>query len=147
MDLENIKRGLRAEIKKRENEQYATFQCNVRQMCKDVLAKLEEQESEIAELEESHKKEVEQLLIEIVKLKKKLVEQATLRVWAELQLRHNKYKRCLAMAEWCNSEMVVETFACFRPRRTKEVWREENKYWAKWRKIWFELAMKFKEAK
>lgn len=52
MDLEDIKRGLRAEIKKRENEQYFTFQCNVRQMCKDVLAKLEEQESEIAELEE-----------------------------------------------------------------------------------------------
>lgn len=50
MDLEDIKRGLRAEIKKRENETYATFQCNVRQMCKDVLAKLEEQESEIAEL-------------------------------------------------------------------------------------------------
>ncbi|MBR6448413.1 MAG: hypothetical protein IKS96_00460 [Fibrobacter sp.] len=52
MDLEEIKRGLRAEIKKRENEQYATFQCNIRQMCKDVLAKLEEQESEIAELKE-----------------------------------------------------------------------------------------------
>lgn len=49
MDLEDIKRGLRAEIKKRENEQYFTFQCNVRQMCKDVLAKLEEQESVIAD--------------------------------------------------------------------------------------------------
>ena len=82
MDLENIKRGLRAEIKKRENEQYTTFQCNVRQMCKDVLAKLEEQESVLAEkdkviadLEESHKMEVEQLLMEIVGLKK-LVETA-----------------------------------------------------------------------
>lgn len=50
MDLDDIKRGLRAEIKKRENEQYATFQCNVRQMCKDTLEKLEEQEKEIAEL-------------------------------------------------------------------------------------------------
>ena len=49
MDLDEIKRGLRAEIKKRENEQYFTFQCNVRQMCKDVLAKLEEQEVELAE--------------------------------------------------------------------------------------------------
>lgn len=49
MDLDEIKRGLRAEIKKRENEQYFTFQTNVRQMCKDVLAKLEEQESVIAE--------------------------------------------------------------------------------------------------
>ena len=55
MDLEDIKRGLRAEIKKRENEQYFTFQCNVRQMCKDVLAKLEEQESEIAELKEERR--------------------------------------------------------------------------------------------
>ena len=52
MDLDDIKRGLRAEIKKRENESYLTFQCNVRQMCKDVLAKLEEQESEIAELKQ-----------------------------------------------------------------------------------------------
>lgn len=50
MDLDDIKRGLRAEIKKRENEQYSTFQCNVRQMCKDVLDKLEEQETEIEEL-------------------------------------------------------------------------------------------------
>ena len=55
MDLEQIKRGLRAEIKKRENEQYLTFQCNVRQMCKDVLAKLEEQELEIAELKEAQR--------------------------------------------------------------------------------------------
>ena len=61
--------------------------------------------------------------------------------------RHSKYKRSLAMAEWCNSGMVVETFACFRPRSTKEVWREEHKYWAKWRKIWFELAEHYKEAK
>ena len=60
---------------------------------------------------------------------------------------HHKYKRCLAMAEWCNSGMVVETFACFRPRSTKEVWREEHKYWAKWRKIWFELTKHYKEAK
>lgn len=55
MDLEDIKRGLRAEIKKRENEQYSTFQTNVREMCKDVLAKLEEQESAIAELKEERR--------------------------------------------------------------------------------------------
>lgn len=61
MDLEEIKRGLRAEIKKRENEQYATFQCNIRQMCKDVLAKLEEQESEIAELKADYKEACDRL--------------------------------------------------------------------------------------
>lgn len=61
MDLEDIKRGLRAEIKKRENEQYLTFQCNVRQMCKDVLAKLEEQESVIAELKADYKEACDRL--------------------------------------------------------------------------------------
>ena len=45
MHIDDIKRGLRAEIKKRENEQYFTFQTNLREMCKDVLDKLEEQES------------------------------------------------------------------------------------------------------
>lgn len=53
MDIDEIKRGLRAEIKKRENEQYFTFQTNIRQMCMDVLAKLEEQESLIKEMKEA----------------------------------------------------------------------------------------------
>ena len=61
MDLDEIKRGLRAEIKKRENEQYFTFQCNVRQMCKDVLAKLEEQEVDVVKLKAENKKLKESL--------------------------------------------------------------------------------------
>lgn len=61
MDLDDIKRGLRAEIKKRENEQYLTFQCNVRQMCTDVLAKLEEQEEEINNLRKQVKELRKQL--------------------------------------------------------------------------------------
>lgn len=111
MDLDDIKRGLRAEIKKRENEQYFTFQCNVRQMCKDVLAKLEEQEVEIAEKDE--------------------------------ELRHHKYKRCLAMAWWCRSR------ACFydtmRANSLFWAWKSDRTY--KWHKRWLELAEKFREAK
>jgi hypothetical protein len=53
MDLEEIKRGLRAEIKKRENEEYCTFQTNVREMCKSVLDKLEEQEILIKEMKDA----------------------------------------------------------------------------------------------
>ena len=53
MHIDDIKRGLRAEIKKRENEQYFTFQTNLREMCKDVLDKLEEQESLIQEMKEA----------------------------------------------------------------------------------------------
>lgn len=53
MHIEDIKRGLRAEIKKREDEQYFTFQTNIRDMCRDVLDKLEEQEGVIKEMEEA----------------------------------------------------------------------------------------------
>jgi indole-3-glycerol phosphate synthase len=53
MHIDDIKRGLRAEIKKRENEQYATFQTNIREMCKSVLDKLEEQEALIKEMKEA----------------------------------------------------------------------------------------------
>ena len=53
MHIDDIKRGLRAEIKKRENQQYFTCQTNIRDMCKDVLDKLEEQESLIKEMKEA----------------------------------------------------------------------------------------------
>ena len=100
MELEDIKRGLRAEIKKRENEQYATFQCNVRQMCKDVLAKLEEQESVLAE---KYK--------EIAKLEERIAdgdkdfEMANSQNERLLEIvRHHKYKRCQVTAKLCNEK-------------------------------------------
>ena len=132
MDLEEIKRGLRAEIKKRENEQYFTFQCNVRQMCKDVLAKLEEQESEIKE------KDAKILALDAEVFKQK--HHAKLffdeRNYAEIQLRRQKYKRCLAMARWCASRAVVWDID---GNEKKSDW-----YW-KWKERWKELAEKFKE--
>src|SRR5574344_1514504 len=97
MELEEIKRGLRAEIKKRENEQYATFQCNVRQMCKDVLAKLEYQESVIAEKD----KEIAEL------------EDAGMR---ERRLRRALYK---ALANWAH--FAVAFFSSFK---TKDKWHK-----------------------
>ena len=100
MDLDEIKRGLRAEIKERENEQYDTFQCNVSQMCKDVLAKLEEQESVIAEKDK--------------------------------QLRHHKYKRCLAMAEWCNANYFRQYM--FKPN-----------FWQRWNNRLLKIAEQFKD--
>jgi indole-3-glycerol phosphate synthase len=53
MHIDDIKRGLRAEIKNRENEQYFTCQTNIRDMCKDVLDKLEEQENLIKEMKDA----------------------------------------------------------------------------------------------
>ncbi len=50
---------------------------------------------------------------------------------------HHKYKRCLAMANWCSAElgMLVST------------WESKIKHYKKWQRRWLELAEKFKEAK
>ena len=54
------------------------------------------------------------------------------------KLMHQKYKRCVAMAKWCGSEVFVSGYEKDEPR-----WR----WWVKWHKRWLELADKFKEAK
>ena len=133
MYIEEIKRGLRGEIKKRENEQYCTCETNIRQMCKDVLAQIEEQESVIAEL------------------KNKINEaQTELELWRDGSIiseahqkeldgkQHSDYKRCLAMARWCRtSARCDEGLGAFKYR---------DWYW-KWFKRWFAIAEQFKEAK
>ena len=141
MELDDIKRGLRAEIKKRENEQYATFQCNVRQMCKDVLAKLEEQESEIAEKDkeiqrleklcENYRCDCDNLAIMTDKMR---MDGRTLR----LKMNYQKYKRCLAMANWCNDRYILD-----------DCLYELGKigFYKRWEKRWMELAEKFEDVK
>ncbi len=130
MYIEEIKRGLRGEIKKRENEQYCTCETNIRQMCKDVLAKIEEQESVIAEL------------------KNKINEaQTELELWRDGSIiseahqkeldekRHSDYKRCLAMASY----WVAVSYQCLDDKHRQSAERHHSK--------WLELAAKFKEKK
>lgn len=117
MDLDEIKQGLRAEIKKRENEQYSTFQTNVREMCKDVLTKLEEQESD-------YKEACDRL--------------QTANIIKDEQLaatRHSKYKRCLAMASY----WVAVSFQCVDDKCRSIA---ENRHYK-----WLKLAENFTEAK
>ena len=56
----------------------------------------------------------------------------------EDELRHHKYKRCLAMAKWCDTKgdwyySIGESF------------RDRVDFYIKWRDKWLELAEKFKE--
>ena len=52
--------------------------------------------------------------------------------------RHQKYKRCLAMAEWCNSEIgIADTDGDY----------EDMRRYQKWHERWLKLSEKFKEAK
>ena len=127
MDLYDIKLGLRAEIKKRENEQYATFQCNVRQMCKDVLAKLEEQESVI----EENDKEIAELEERIADGDKDF-EMANSQNERLLEIvRHQKYKRCLAMASY----WLAVSYHCVDDKHRQSVEKHHHK--------WLEIAEKF----
>lgn len=53
-------------------------------------------------------------------------------------VRHQKYKRCLAMAEWCNAEIgIADTDGDYKDMRRYQKWYEH------WRK----LAEKFKDNK
>ena len=69
----------------------------------------------------------------------------------EEENRHQKYKRCLAMAKWCrlhdeftqleSERLGLQQRAIFMEYRRKAMW------WYKWHKRWLELAKKFKEIK
>ena len=54
------------------------------------------------------------------------------------ELRHQKFKRCLAMAMWCDSEMFVSDYEKDKPL---------SQWFIKWYRRWLELAEKFKERK
>ena len=56
---------------------------------------------------------------------------------ADKVIAHHKYKRCLAMAEWCDAESdVADADGDY----------EDMRWYQKWHQKWMELAEKFKEA-
>ena len=56
----------------------------------------------------------------------------------EDELRHQKYRRCLAMANWCNDRYILD-----------DCLYELGKigFYKRWEKRWMELAEKFEEVK
>ena len=57
---------------------------------------------------------------------------------AENEIRHGKYKRCLAMSEWCNSEIgIADTDGDYKAMQ----------WYQKWYERWLKIAEQFKEAK
>jgi len=107
----------------------------------------------LAELEESHKMEVEQLLMEMVELKKQVHDYAqglyVIQARAEKEARHHKYKRCLAMAMWCEfyaDSLRVKRNQCrYDEAELAETYYIRCRRYRRWCKVWKELAEKFKE--
>ena len=52
--------------------------------------------------------------------------------------RHQKYKRCLAMAKYCNERWII--YDCFYELG-------KNRFYERWANRWLELAEQFKEVK
>ena len=103
----------------------------------------------IANLEESHKMEVEQLLIEIAELKKEkeYVIEHTAEVinGQERELSRHKYKRCLAMVEMCNARYDEEDAKVNGCGASWEYKSKEMKYWERWRWRWDVLGERIKD--
>lgn len=101
----------------------------------------------IADLKESHKKEVEQLLIEIVKLKEGAKNLILDNYLKDKQLSHYKYKRCLDKAERCRLEQErIELIEC-QDITDDDFNKLAKGFYNKWRDRWLKIAEQFKEAK
>ena len=62
------------------------------------------------------------------------------------KMNHQKYKRCLAMAEMCDARYDEEDAKVNGHYSSWEYISPEMKYWERWRERWEALAEKFKEA-
>lgn len=99
----------------------------------------------IAELEENHKKEVEQLLIIN---REQAIAANRLRDSMEQVIRSKKYKQCLAMARWCFTKSNYH-FVVGRSKggKTGMTHFRISRLYSKWYKRWLKIAEQFKEAK
>lgn len=85
----------------------------------------------IAKLKEKHKTEVKEL-IRLIRDQEKIFNRAFYS--EEKEIRHQKYKRCLAMAEWCDAEAdVADADGDY----------DDMRWYQKWHTRWLEYAEKF----
>lgn len=61
-------------------------------------------------------------------------------------VRHQKYKRCLVMARWCEERYNYLTCLENWQMTGREFQQVIGNYWDRWYKRWLELAEQFKEA-
>lgn len=127
---------------------------NLSMSMREDVKRIADKDKVIADLEESHKMEVEQLLIEIAELKARIADGDRDFDWAEHQnemllqiVRHHKYKRCLENAEICCEKKEN----CYN-RALRKYSKDEADYlvrksdfWEDWEFRWLKIAEQFKD--
>ena len=101
-------------------------------------------QDQFRDLEESHKKEVRQLLI----LNREQANAANrLRDSMEQAIRHHKYKRCLALAKMCQEKAAHYRAEYNAEEGFGDGWLKWIRWARKWGNRWLAIAEKFKETK
>ena len=82
------------------------------------------------------------------------LQKATDSAWSKVnaiydELRHQKYKRCLAMVKWCKAEAEINHNSAYEaseylPSR-EDYFRRRAEHYERWQKRWLELAEQFKD--
>ena len=96
----------------------------------------------IAKLKEKHKTEVKELLC-LIRDKENNFNRAF--DSEEKEIRHHKYKRCLAMAKWCEEQYKYLTCLENWQMTDKEYQQVIGDYWDRWHKHWLKIAEQFKD--
>jgi len=85
------------------------------------------------------------MLSALVDLKVQIKQPITEMIEMTNAIRHQKYKRCLAMMKFCYAtENELETIMPHE-LTSKELWYVHNAYWPKWAERWKKLAENFKD--
>lgn len=105
-----------------------------------MVYRAKEVDKVIADLEESHKKEVEQLLI---LNREQAVNANQLRDSMEQVIRHHKWKRCMDKARIAQDDWHLHNSLYAMGHQEFE--KRKCKFYEEWHERWLRLADKFKE--
>ena len=120
-----------------ENKEWRNYG---KELCNTLYYRKYEADKVIADLEESHKKEVKELLC-LIRDKDKNFYRAF--DSEEKELRHNKFKRCLAMARIAQDDWHLHN--SFYAMGHQEFEKRKCEFYEKWRQRWLKIAEQFKD--
>lgn len=94
--------------------------------CAQIHGELMQATIEIADLKEKNKRLSDDCLIKASNTFREI----------EKEIRHQKYKRCLAMAKWCKAEQTYSSFAIYITEHPESRWTNKSVGAGNWIAFW-----------